>query len=241
MLTTVRIMTYNIRGCQGTDGRTDPERIVQVIAEGAADMVALQEVEPGQLDILGQRLGMTAYMPPQGGKLGFLSYYPLKGVQEFELGAGGLCLRADADIGGKRLHLLNVRLDTHCQYRRCQIDHLFGPDLLGHRALVCPTLVIGDFADFWWGAGNLGLHLELRKAPRPFWNATYPSVFPLWGRDRAYLRGDLKILHASIVRSRLARHASTHLPLILTLQVVDSRTFLRVKKMSRRCMEIAPG
>jgi len=241
VLTTVRIMTYNIRGCQGADGHTDPDRTARVIAEGAADIVALQEVSKGQLSSLAQRLGMTPYTPPHEGGLAFLSFYPLKGVQEYDLGGGGMCLRADADIGGKRLHLLNVRLDTHCQRRRCQIDHLFGPDLLGHRALVCPTLIIGDFADFWWGAGNLGLHMGLRKAPRPFWNATYPSGFPLWGRDRAYLRGDLKILHATIDRSRLTRQASTHLPLILTLQVVDSRTFLRVKEMSRRCMEIAPG
>jgi hypothetical protein len=39
----------------------------------------------------------------------------------------------------------------------------------------------------------------------------------------------------------LSRQASSHLPLVLTVQVIDPRTYLRVEKLSRSRMEIAPG
>ena len=41
--TTFRAATYNVHGCVGTDGRHDPDRIIRVIRELDADVVALQE------------------------------------------------------------------------------------------------------------------------------------------------------------------------------------------------------
>lgn len=242
-MTTLRIMTYNIQGCRGADGRTDLERIGRVIGEGAPDIVALQEVDTDndQLGRLAERLGMRQYGFPGGGGNGFLSYYPLRGIQEFDLGDGGCCLRADADIQGKRLHIFNLRLDAHPARRRRQVASLLGPDLLGQASLACPTLVLGDFADLIWGAGNLHLTLMLRKARRPLWSSTFPARFPLVGRDRAYLRGELRIVDSSIGRSSLARQASGHLPLILTVQITDPRTYLRVEQLNAGQMKIAPG
>jgi len=42
---TLRVMTYNIRACLGTDGVRSPERIAEVIAAARPDAVALQEVD----------------------------------------------------------------------------------------------------------------------------------------------------------------------------------------------------
>ncbi len=244
-MTTIRVMTYNIQCCRGNDGRVDPDRVREVIGAGAPDIVALQEVNPAadgnQLRYLGERLGMRCFAGPCQGSNAFLSYYPLRGVQEYDLGSGGFCLRADADLSGKRLHLFNLRLDSAPGPRRRQIDCLLGPTLLGNRSLTCPTLVLGDFADVLWGPGNVSLTMELRKARRPLWHATYPSWFPLVGRDRAYLRGDVRIVDSRIERGPLARQASSHLPLVLTLQVTDPRKYLRVEKLNRNRMEIAPG
>ena len=39
----MRVATYNVHSCIGTDGRHDPDRIATVIAELDADIVALQE------------------------------------------------------------------------------------------------------------------------------------------------------------------------------------------------------
>lgn len=243
-MTTIRVMTYNVQRCCGADGRTDPDRIQKVIAEGAPDMVALQDVaeEKEHVQHAAGRLGMELFGNVRGGSNIFLSYFPLRGVQEFELGGRGICLRADADIHGKRMHLFNVRLDTAPSLRRHQIAALLGPELLGNPALPCPCLVLGDFGDFLWGPGNMSLNLVLRKAGRSFPYFTYPARFPVSGRDRAYVRGDLRVVDSSVVRSSLARQASSHLPLVMTVQVRDPRPYLRVEQQVRRGnMEIAPG
>jgi endonuclease/exonuclease/phosphatase family metal-dependent hydrolase len=242
----IRIMTYNIHRGRGRDGRVDVDRIQQVIGEGAPDLVALQELDqapdPCQLTRLGDGLGMRSFGNPVCGGNGFLSYVPLRGVHTFDLGDGGSCLRVDADFGGGRLHLFNLRLcPSSPQSRARQITKLLGPDLLGSPSISCPVLVLGDFADWWWGSGNLSLNLLLRKARLPFWNATYPTPFPIVGRDRAYLRGEVRVVDATILRSRQARHASLHLPLILTVQVTDPRSYLKVEKLNSNRMRIAPG
>ena len=41
----MRVASYNIHKCRGADGRVRPDRIVAVIGEMAADLVALQEVD----------------------------------------------------------------------------------------------------------------------------------------------------------------------------------------------------
>lgn len=64
---TLRIMTYNIHGAVGMDGRFSMERIARVIARHRPDIVALQEVDVGrprsdrldQAALLADRLGMT--------------------------------------------------------------------------------------------------------------------------------------------------------------------------------------
>jgi len=244
-LNTIRIMTYQVDGCRGSDGTVSTDRILDVVAEGAPDIVALQGVDAerngGQVALLARQLGMTWYANHRQGANAFLSYYPLSAIQEYTLGANGTCLRADTSIDDKRLHLFNVCFDPRPGRRLQQVNHLLGPELLGHRSLVCPTLLLGDFGDLSWGAGNMNLALTLRKARRPWWPGTYPARCPVFGRDRAYFKGELRIVETSILRSQIARQASSHLPLILTVQIKDPRTFLRSENLAPGRMEVAPG
>jgi len=244
-MTTARIMTYNIHCCRGADGEFNPDRVLNVIADAAPDIVALQETTPlhdaDPLPYLAEHLGMAHYRSPAGIPAAFLSQLPLRAVQAFELGSGGYCLRADVDLAGKRLHLLNLRLDATPNFRAQQVGRLLGPELLGHPSLVCPVLVVGDYADFFWSAANLGLTSALRPALRPMWRGTYPARFPVLARDRAYLRGPVRVLDGAISRSYLARQASSHLPLTLTVQVTDTRRYLPFAELAGRRMETAPG
>lgn len=244
-MTAIRIMTYSLGECRGADGRVDPERIVAVVNEATPDVLAVQDLEiaslPDQLDYLARRLGMRAYRAPQAPGCGWLAHAPLRGLQGYDLGQGGCLLRADLDVDGKRLHLFNLRLTSERQARQRQIATLVGPDLLGDRSLTCATLLIGDFADTFWGAGNLALGLHLKKAVRSFWRGTYPASLPLIDRDRAYYRGHLRIIDSCIPRNAAARQACRHLPLIVTVEVTDPRTFLRAEKLKRSRMEVAPG
>lgn len=244
-MSTARIMTYNIQRCRGSDGYVNPDRVLNVIADAAPDIVALQEHSSVShadiLPYLAERLGLEVYRDAGGGPLAYLSFFPLKAVQNFDLGYGGSCLKADVDLGGKRLHLLNVNLDSFPRFRSHQVAHLLGPELLGNPSLVCPVLILGDFADYFWGTGNLELASVLRRTRRPLWHGTYPSRFPIFGRDRAYLRGSVRILDASINRSFMARQASSHLPLTMTVQVTDTRRTVRLRQLASGRMEVAPG
>jgi endonuclease/exonuclease/phosphatase family metal-dependent hydrolase len=242
----VRVMTYNINGGIGSDHLCQPERAAAVIAASAPDIVALQDVggngDSGQLQHLAAELGMRCWGGTQENGVGFLSYYPLSGVREFDLGEGGYCQRADFEKHGQRLHLLNVRLASAAGPRQLQIGTLLGSDFLSSRSLVCPTLICGDFADHWWGAGNFSLAVMLQRAPRPWFSGTYPAQMPLFGRDRGYAYNGLNILDVSIVHSSLTRKASQHLPVIFTLQIADPRLYLRQRKpMKAGRMEIAHG
>jgi len=238
-------MTYNIQRCRGSDGQVIPDRVLNVIADAAPDIVVLQELgsvhNADILPYLAERLGLDAYRDASGGPLAYLSFYPLKAVQKFELGYGGQCLRADVELGGKRLHLLNVCLDSFPRFRSHQVANLLGPELLGNPSLICPVLILGDFADYFWGAGNLELASILRRTRQPLWRGTYPARCPVFGRDRAYLRGAVRVLDASINRSYLARQASTHLPLTLTVQITDTRRTVRLRQLAGGRMEAAPG
>ncbi len=229
----IRVMTYNVTNCTGTDGQCQPSRIAGVIGACAPDIVALQQinVQAGDLDLLADRLGMHAYGPAETTGNALLSFYPLNAVRNYDLGGGGRCQRADLDHQGQRLHLFNVRLTTDPEKRKKQIEILLGSDLLGSESLTCPTLVIGDFADYWLGVGNLDLNLDLQRVRRPFYRATYPATLPVFGRDRAYIGRDLKVLDAKVIYS--GREAARHLPLILTLQATDTLIYLRKKNKIR--------
>ena len=244
-MTIARVMTYNIQHGRVRDAQINPDRVLNVISDAAPDIVVLQESGVAQyadiLPYLAERLGLDVFRGAGGGPLAYLSFFPLKAVQSFDLGYGGHCLRADVELGGKRLHLLNVCLDSFPRFRSHQIAHLLGPELLGNPSLVCPALILGDFADYFWGTGNLELASVLRRARRPLWRGTYPARFPVFGRDRAYLRGGVRVLDASVNRSFLARQASCHLPLTLTVQITDTRRSVRLRQLAGGRMEAAPG
>ncbi|ABA87271.1 metal-dependent hydrolase [Syntrophotalea carbinolica DSM 2380] len=242
---TIRIMTYNIHGCRGTDGRTDPARILEVISRAGPDMVALQEVA-GSLDNdqaawLGQRLAMNYYGPDSPGGNAFLSYYPMRAMRYLDL-EGGSCLCADINIAGRCLHIFNIRLHEHFRQRRRQWVRLFDPqDGVGSHSTGCPVMLLGDFGDGPWSLRHGSIAPALRLAKSPFWSSTFPSWLPLCSRDRAYLGGQLRIVDSRIYRYATARRASTHLPLLFTVRVADPRNYLQAKGVKHGRMEIAPG
>src|SRR2546423_10926978 len=55
----LRIASYNVHGCVGTDGKKDAARVAEVVRELECDTVGLQEVDY-RLDYIARRLGMQA-------------------------------------------------------------------------------------------------------------------------------------------------------------------------------------
>ena len=242
----LRCMTYNVNGFRGGDGRYDPARCGRVMRDAGAELIALQETDsgdrPNPLPEIARDLGLELYLPPGHTANAFLSRHPLKGLQAHDLGADGWCLRADLDQDGRRLHLLNLQLSLTPLKRHIQFGNLLGPSLLGNPSLVCPMLVLGDFADPLWWLSSLSLERTLTQAPRPLWSATYPAALPLIGRDRAYLRGPVRVAESQVLRSPLTRRASSHPPVPFRVQVQDPGCYLRVPEFKRgRVGTVAPG
>lgn len=240
-MTIVRVMTYRVKSPPFQKKGAEPDRLSRVISASGAKVIGLQGVELDDLEALSRLLGMEVYPGERG--LHYLSDYPLKGLRNYDLGEEGTCLKADADIDGKRLHLLNVQLSAHPLQRRGQLQCLFGEELLGSGCLPCSTLVVGAFADFSWGVDSLFFNIDLHRVSLPFWCSTFPSFLPLWGSDRIYYRGNLKVHEGRIDRSSEARLSSLHLPFTAEVEILDNRTYLRIEKeeLNRGRMEIAPG
>lgn len=239
----LRIMTYNVRRFFGH--RDGVAAVYAVIAASAPDIVALQEVDAGgggnELKTLAQRLGMRLYVAP--GRCGntFLSYYPLHHLQSFSLSGSGCCVRAELDFGQKRMHFYNVWIDGTRPPKE-QIDSLLGEDLLGAQHLGVPSLILGDFGAQHRSALNWDLLRALQRVTKPLVHGTYPAWLPILARDRAYVLGDLQVLAVDVVRNRQARHASSHLPLLLTVEITDLRRYLKITPtFPARKLEIAAG
>lgn len=238
----LRIMTYNVRDfCCGRGGLS---AIQAVIAAAAPDIVALQEVAAYNsrdlLPALANGLGMRLYTGSSRCGNAFLSYYPLHHLQSFTLDEDGRSLRAEIDFAKKRMEIYNVWLGG--RQKREQVDSLLGEDLLGGRQQGLPALILGDFGGFYPCRIEWDPLRRLQRVSHPLVHGTYPAWLPLLARDRAYVQGDLRVFAAEVVRGGLARQASSHLPLILTIEMTDLRKYLQIPpSFSGRKLEIAAG
>jgi endonuclease/exonuclease/phosphatase family metal-dependent hydrolase len=232
----MRIVTYNIHRGKGMDGRTRPERVVEVLEEIQPDVVALQEVlsfegsrDPteDQARYIAERLGFHFAMGEnrklRGGSYGnvVLSRYPLRTVRNYDLTVSGCerrgCLRTDVHLPeGDTLHVFNVHLGLAFVERRHQgrqLAHTILSDgiLRGHR------IMLGDFNEWTRGLttrllGRKLKHVNLRRHLR--WGRTYPGLVPVLALDHIYFDASLELQKLKIHRTRTSLVASDHLPLV---------------------------
>jgi len=233
-------MTYNVRRCGDATTSASAETVLHVLDAAAPDIVALQDVEAGQAAALADALGLSCFIPTVFNGNAILSSFPLRGLQGFDLGYGGTGIRGDVDLRGKRLHLFNVNI-LSWKHGAHQMANLLGPDLLGHRTIVCPTLLLGDFSLLPWYTSAMGLAFSYRNAIKPFRGGTFPSCFPIVSRDRIYMKGGIQVVDYRVIRTQQARSTSTHLPIVLTLRFHDPSSYLRLTKYRRNQMEAAPS
>lgn len=226
----IRIVSYNIHACIGTDGQFDPKRIGDVLESLQGDLVALQEVEdrPYQgtavSDYLARRLAMQPHRgptlkrgsAPYGNLL--LSRVEPVSVQLHDLSIAGPEPRGAVDalfeLAGRRLRLTATHLGLKSGERRRQARQLL-------RLLQPPeadiSVLAGDINE--WRPRSavfreLASIFETRSSAR-----TFPANAPVLALDRILVTPETVVTRVRAEKSRVARRASDHLPLVCDLDI----------------------
>jgi endonuclease/exonuclease/phosphatase family metal-dependent hydrolase len=230
----MRIATYNIHKGRGMDGRTSIKRIVNVLAELDADIIALQEVfgvcdsHEGQVENLASELGLQPAFGctrhhrgrPYGNAI--LSRWPILQWQEMDISWHHRerrgCVRVDLKTPCGILHVFNIHMGTSYFERRHQVRSLLSSKQL-HEDVAGPRVLVGDFNEWIKGLTtrmlseqfeSLNLELHVRK------RRSYPGLLPFMHLDHMYFERPLQVEKAELVRTRLSKIASDHLPLVAT-------------------------
>jgi endonuclease/exonuclease/phosphatase family metal-dependent hydrolase len=224
----IRVATWNIHSGVGVDGRFAPERILRVIDALDADVLAPQEVgtaRPG-FDLpawLGEaavgELHFRATCQTRHGAFGnaLLSRIPLLSAACVPLDAGAReprnAIDARLEHQGHRLRLIATHLGLARAEQHAQLAQL------ASLAVATPgeaLVLLGDFNI--WRASRLAHLAAAQRAPR-----TFPSPLPVVALDRILVAPAAACLHLRPHRSRTARVASDHLPLVAEIALGHAR------------------
>jgi endonuclease/exonuclease/phosphatase family metal-dependent hydrolase len=239
----MRLFTYNIhKGIGGRDRRYRIDRIVAVIEAQNPDIICLQEVARGsrrsRLD--DQPRLLTSYFHTAGnlfqtnvrytyggyGNL-LLSRWPIKSSHQVSLQmrrkkARGAQIAVIQTPEGP-IHLAHWHLGLGEKERHWQVDHLLGHRLF-RESEDLPTLLVGDTND--WrntlAQATLG-RCGFVQATHPISRfRSFPAWLPVGSLDKVFRRGPVAIRAARIVRTKLAKKASDHLPLVIDFHLAES-------------------
>jgi len=219
------VASYNIHKAEGIDRRVDLSRIALVLKEIDADLVGVQEVYRPQAEALAGSLDMRMVMGatrfhaglPYGNavftRLAIQASYTFDLTRPTRQPRGGM--RLDLLVAGRMLHLFNVHFGLKIRERVEQVEALVREQILNVE-LVGPRVLMGDLNE--WFPGPVGRALR-RELHGPRIRRTHPAPLPLFPLDRIYWDRDLHSVGFHVHRSRLARVASDHLPVVARLQV----------------------
>lgn len=224
----LRVASYNVHKCIGTDGRFDPDRIREVIREIDADIIALQEVDRR----FGTRDGLLN-LPELEARTGLVPV-PVNGIRNAHGWHGNLLLVRSGLVHNVEQIALpgleprgaivtDLRFDDHGplrviaahfgllrQSRARQVARL-SSYLSASRDM--PALLMGDLNEWRSDHGSVlhGLHDEMDRLPPAV--ASFPASRPRLPLDRIIPFGGSNISPVTAHDSALARLASDHLPI----------------------------
>ena len=246
--TELRLMTYNVHGCAGMDGRVSPRRVARVIRGLMPDVVALQEVDFGrrrsraedQASIIARELGMQAVFCPTitrgeehyGHAL--LSRHPVEIVKRARLPHDPTswwqeprsAIWVRVDVSGQIVNVITTHLGLGPYERVLQVRELLGPEWIGGIPASEPVIICGDFNALPGSAPYKLAAAKLRDVQSPVGGhrplATFSSMQPLVRLDHILVSSQFERKRALVVRNDLTRVASDHLPLVADLQIVTA-------------------
>jgi endonuclease/exonuclease/phosphatase family metal-dependent hydrolase len=228
----LRIASYNVHYCIGTDRRFSPNRIARVISHLRADIVALQEVgwhyrgRAGldQFEFLHEQTGLPLYRgltrSHERAHFGnaILTRLPVREQWQHDLSvplrAPRGAIELEIELGGTVLRLLNTHLGLDPWERRDQVGQLTAA--IDDRV---PTLLVGDFNE-WRDRPQMMADLE-SKLPHRVAPPSFHTRRPFFRYDRIYGSKHVVVLGSGVEKTALTRRASDHLPVYAHVEVVD--------------------
>ncbi|MGL5840193.1 MAG: endonuclease/exonuclease/phosphatase family protein [Sphingorhabdus sp.] len=223
----IKVATYNIRKCIGTDRRRNPTRVLEVLREIDADVVALQEADrrfglrasaiPHHMflersdyvpvDLSGRPHGIgwhgNAILVRRGSEVRHAQPLPLPTLEP----RGAVV--AEIKVKGHALRIIGLHLDLSGLWRRRQIRAIL--NFIDSAAHHLPTIILGDFNQ-WSDRGALSEfafhHHRLVKTPPSF-----HSRRPVARLDRIIVTHDIIVEETGAHITPISRIASDHLPL----------------------------
>ncbi len=235
------VASYNIHRAIGLDRRRNPERILSVLHEIGADIVALQEAD--------RRLGRRGSALPLQMIDDHGLYRPVAlNTRPDSIGWHGNALlvarhvevidaaivplptleprgavRADVLVHGQRLRIVGMHLDISGIRRRQQLRTILAE--LAKSTPRCPTILMGDLNQWSLRGGmfkEFGHGFTVLAPGRSFHTRQ-----PMAQLDRIIVCDDLTTLDCGVHHSALSARASDHLPVWAKLE-------LRIKSGEQR-------
>jgi endonuclease/exonuclease/phosphatase family metal-dependent hydrolase len=244
----VRLLTYNVHRCVGTDRRLDVGRVAEVIAAQSPDIVALQEVDVGrartggvdQAHQIARRLGMAFHfnaafkveeeqfgdailttLPERLVKAG-----PIPGHPRFPQLEPRGAIWVEIETAEGMLGVINTHLGLVPREQRLQASSLAGKDWAMAGANSTPLVLVGDMNATPRSAAYrilaAGMAEARRAAPFSHRAPTFPSTFPVLAIDHVFASEKVVIDAVRTPLDPLSRLASDHLPLIVDLSLARS-------------------
>lgn len=223
----IKVASYNMRKAIGTDRRRNPERVLQVLREIDADVVALQEADrrfgaraavltqhlleehgDWQAVVLGARVGSmgwhgNAILVRRSARI--VDCEPLHLPALEPRGA----VMADVDFGGQVVRIVGMHLDLSGLWRRKQAHAIMAHVAAStHRY---PTVMMGDLNEWSRQSGCLRdfAHNYRFAETGPSFHARRPIA----RLDRIMVSSELRVVDCGVHATPAARVASDHLPI----------------------------
>jgi endonuclease/exonuclease/phosphatase family metal-dependent hydrolase len=222
----IRVASYNIRKAIGTDRLRRPERILSVIDEVGADIIALQEADrrfgarksalpPELLDNHGELRPVQFGTGQEGigwhgnamlvrSHIKILDCRPLVIPSLEPRGA----ILVECRVGKQDLRIVGMHLDLSGLWRKRQVRAIL--DAVLQRPEKMPTILMGDLNEW---ARHRGCLVEFLHDYRiVFTGPSFHSQRPVARLDRIMVGQDLRILRSGTHNTAQAKRASDHLP-----------------------------
>ncbi|WP_045222690.1 endonuclease/exonuclease/phosphatase family protein [Desulfonatronum thioautotrophicum] len=230
------VATYNVHQWVGMDKFYDPGRGLSVLQEMHADIIGLQEVNfPKRIrhriteSQLARELGMELILgktlvreqAAYGNVL--LTALPVKEIRRHDISVSSREPRGVLDVdlsvvlGGRMetIRVLNTHFGLSCSERHHQHRHLF--EILEKGSSSALTILMGDFNEW------IPLRFPFRRIMRLFKKISaprsFPTFWPVLALDRILVAPHQHLIEMHVHKSRLARVASDHYPVVASMRL----------------------